>query len=79
MPRLNTPPEWEVWCLLDLDRHLVIDGDNVPLRPSDPVWRSFILGSAHERFLDLALHLPRPVAVVVERRGFSFYRHVALW
>ena len=61
MPRLNTPPEWEVWCLLDLDRHLVIDGDNVPLRPSDPVWRSFILGSASIGYL----YIPR-ISIIIE-------------
>ena len=67
MPRLNTPPEWEVWCLLDLDCNLVVDGGNVSLWSSDPVWRSFILGSAHERFLNMALHVSRLVAAVVER------------
>ena len=30
------------------------------------------MGSAHERFLDLALHVTRPVADVVKRRRFCF-------
>ncbi len=36
------------------------------------------MGRAHERFLDLALHASRPVADEVEKRGFNFYRHVAV-
>ena len=36
------------------------------------------MGSAHDLFLDLALHVAWPVADVVERRSLGFYRHVAV-